>query len=81
EPLKTVYAEAENVPQLQQVLRRSQYLVIYYALQHGRNAPANVMRALEDLTPETTIWLNGIEYVRVYALHELPSDFYDRLWP
>ncbi|HSR21693.1 MAG TPA: glycosyltransferase family 39 protein [Anaerolineales bacterium] len=81
EPLKTVYAEAENVPQLQQVLRRSQYLVIYYALQHGRNAPANVMLALEDLTPETTIWLNGIEYVRVYALHELPSDFYDRLWP
>ena len=53
EPLKTVYAEAENVPQLQEILRQSDYLVIYYALQHGRNSPANLMRALEGSTPET----------------------------
>ncbi|MFH1184043.1 MAG: glycosyltransferase family 39 protein [Chloroflexota bacterium] len=81
EPLKTVYTDAENVPQLQEILRKSDYLVIYYALQHGRNSPPNVMRALEGASPEKTIWLNGIEYVRIYALGELPGDFYDRLQP
>jgi hypothetical protein len=81
EPLKTVYADAENVPQLQDVLRRSDYLVIYYALQHGRDVPSNVMHALEDAIPEKTIWLNGIEYARIYAVQELPGDFYQRLGP
>jgi 4-amino-4-deoxy-L-arabinose transferase-like glycosyltransferase len=81
EPLKTVYADAENVPQLQQMLRKSDYLVIYYTLQRGRNSPANVMRALQSVAPEKTIWLNGIEYIRIYALQSMPGDFYDRLWP
>jgi 4-amino-4-deoxy-L-arabinose transferase-like glycosyltransferase len=81
EPLKTVYADAENLPQLQEILRKSDYLVIYYPLQHGRNSPPNVMRALEGASPEKTIWLNGIEYVRIYALGGLAGDFYDRLQP
>src|SRR5574340_1133037 len=81
EPLKTVYAEAENVPQLVQLLRRTDYLVIYYAIQHGRQTPANVMRALDGVNPEKTIWLNGIEYVRIYAMADVPSDFFDRLQP
>jgi hypothetical protein len=81
EPLKTVYAEAENVPQLQEILRKSDYLVIYYALQRGRNSPANLMQALTGSTPEVMIWHNGIEYIRIYALREMPEAFYERLWP
>jgi hypothetical protein len=81
EQLKTVYAEAENVPQLQEILHRSKYLVIYYALQKGRNSPANVMHALANATPEKTIWLNGIEYCRIYAMSSMPVDFYELLWP
>jgi 4-amino-4-deoxy-L-arabinose transferase-like glycosyltransferase len=81
EPLKTVYADAENVPELQQALRRTDYLVIYYALEKGRNSPANVMRALEHATPEKTIWLDGIEYVRIYRVDALPAGFSDMLQP
>jgi hypothetical protein len=81
EPLKTVYADAENVPQLQEILRNSDYLVIYYALQRGRNSPANLMRALDGSTPEATIWHNGIEYIRIYSLRDMPEAFYERLWP
>ncbi len=81
EPLKTVYADAENVPQLVQMLRRADYLVIYYAIQKGRDAPANVMHALEGISPETTLWLNGIEYVRIYAMASMPPEFLQRLKP
>ena len=81
EPLKTVYADAENVPQLLQILNRSNYLVIYYALEKGRNSPANVMQALQGIEPEKTIWLDGIEYVRIYALQGMPPEFFTRLDP
>ena len=79
EPLKTVYADAENVPQLVQLLHRTDYLVVYYAIQHGRQAPANVMRALEGINPEKTIWLNGIEYVRIYDMGAMPPEPQQRL--
>ncbi len=81
EPLKTVYADAENVPQLVQILKKSDYLVIYYALEKGRDSPPNVMRALRDIPPQKSIWLSGIEYVRIYSLASLPPDFYDQLQP
>jgi 4-amino-4-deoxy-L-arabinose transferase-like glycosyltransferase len=81
EPLKTVYADAENVPQLQEILRKCDYLVIYYALEKGRDAPSNVMRALQAAVPEKSIWLDGIEYIRIYSLKTLPSGFFDQLLP
>jgi len=81
EPLKSVYADAENVPQLQEILRKSDYLVIYYALEKGRDSPSNVMRALQTAVPEKSIWLDGIEYIRIYSLRKMPSDFLDMLWP
>ena len=81
EPLKPVYADAENVPQLQESLRRSDYLVIYYALEKGRDSPSNVMRALQTVVPDKSIWLDGIEYVRIYSLRKMPSGFIDQLSP
>jgi 4-amino-4-deoxy-L-arabinose transferase-like glycosyltransferase len=79
EQLKPVYADAENVPQLVQILHESKYLVIYYELERERNSPANVMRALQDVTPEKVIWLNGIEYIRIYRADTLSPHFYEVL--
>jgi hypothetical protein len=79
EPLKPVYADAENVPQLRQILHESDYLVIYYVLEKGRDSPANVMRALTEASPEKTISLNQIEYIRIYRVDALPGDFYASL--
>lgn len=81
EPLKSVYADAGNMPELEQALRHTDYLVIYYALERGRNTPANVMRALEAATPQKVIWLNGIEYVRIYRVDSLPPNFSKMLQP
>ncbi len=81
EQLKPVYADAENVPQLIQVLHASRYLVIYYKLQEDRQSPANVMRALEAITPEKSIWLNDIEYIRIFRVDSLPPNFYVELQP
>ncbi len=79
EQLKPVYADAQNVPQLVQILHQSKYLVIYYELEQERDVPANVMRALEGVTPEKVIWLNDIEYIRIYRADTLSPHFYEVL--
>jgi hypothetical protein len=79
EQLKPVYADAENVPQLVQILHESKYIVIYYELEQERDVPANVMRALEGVTPEKVIWLNDIEYIRIYRADTLSPHFYEVL--
>jgi 4-amino-4-deoxy-L-arabinose transferase-like glycosyltransferase len=81
EQLKPVYADAENVPQLIQILHQSKYIVIYYELEKERDVPANVMHALAGIAPEQVIWLNGIEYIRIYRADNLPVHFYDALKP
>jgi 4-amino-4-deoxy-L-arabinose transferase-like glycosyltransferase len=79
EPLKPVYGDMENVPQLIQVVQKSKYIVLYYELEHQRDSPANVMRALADVSPEKSIWLNGIEYIRIYRVQDLSQHFYTAL--
>jgi 4-amino-4-deoxy-L-arabinose transferase-like glycosyltransferase len=81
EQLKPVYADAENVPQLVQILHESKYIVIYYELERERDLPANVMRALEGVAPEQVIWLNDIEYIRIYRVDTLSPHFYEVLQP
>jgi 4-amino-4-deoxy-L-arabinose transferase-like glycosyltransferase len=81
EQLKRVYADAQNVPELIRVLQRSRYLVLYYELQRVRNSPPNVMRALQDIPPQKSIWLNDIEYIRIYRVDMLPQAFYAALEP
>ncbi len=79
EQLKTVYADAENVPELIRVVEGSRYIVLYYELEHDRNSPPNVMRALQGVQPEKSIWMNGIEYIRIYRVDALPVQFYAAL--
>jgi 4-amino-4-deoxy-L-arabinose transferase-like glycosyltransferase len=81
EQLKPVYADAENVPQLIQILHESKYIVLYYELEKDRNIPANVLRALGGVTPEHVIWLNGVEYIRIYRADNLSAQFYKTLQP
>ncbi len=79
EQLKTVYGESENVPQLIDVLHASKYLVLYYQLEQQRNSPPNVMQALKGISPEKSIWMNGIEYIRIYDVDKLPPGFFTAL--
>lgn len=57
-------------------LERSDYLVIYYEQQKRRNLPPKLMADLEGVMPEHSIFLNGIEYVRIYEVNELPDNVF-----
>ena len=58
-------------------LRRSDYLVIYYAYQKSMGRIMNLVNALEPYPPEKIIWMNGVEYIRIYDLRTLPKEFFD----
>jgi hypothetical protein len=62
-----------------QDIRQADYLIIYYAQEKRRNMPANLLHALEPTHPERTFWFNGIEYVRLYRVDNLPAGFYSAL--
>lgn len=44
------------------------YAVIYIS-QWQRQLPKPVLDVVSQLTPEHTIWINGLEYARIYKLH------------
>ncbi|MGD8456841.1 MAG: glycosyltransferase family 39 protein [Anaerolineales bacterium] len=54
-------------------LKESDYLVIYYDAQLKRNLPQKLMHDLSDVSPEHSISLFGIEYIRIYKVSELPD--------
>ena len=45
----------------------SEYAVVYIQ-QWQRNLPAEVLDRLRALTPEYSVWIDGLEYVRVYRI-------------
>jgi hypothetical protein len=69
-------AGAEDIPialnlsdaQLQSLLS-ADYLVIYVH-EWQRTTPQNLLDALADLTPEKSITIDGIEYVKIYHLNQ-----------
>jgi hypothetical protein len=48
-----------------QAIQSSDYIVIYVH-EWQRNLPAKLLSELANKTPEHSIWINGIEYVRIY---------------
>jgi hypothetical protein len=54
-------------------LAESDYLLIY-SNQLFRDRPSELLDDLEGISPEKEIWLNGIEFVRIYDVDDLPDE-------
>ena len=59
-------------------IRRTHYLVIYIN-QWKRRIPDKLFDALDAITPEHVIWIDEIEYVRIYKVSDFPPSFYEIL--
>jgi hypothetical protein len=54
-------------------VRSTDYFVVYYAQQKKREIPTGFIQIMEAAMPEKVIWFNGIEYVRIYRVSDLPE--------
>lgn len=56
-------------------LKESDYLIIYNH-QWKLDRPVGLMDRLAGVKPEQSIWINGIEYARIYDVRQLPTRVY-----
>jgi len=56
-------------------LSASDYLVVYQN-QWYRRIPPDVFDSLDQVEPMETIWVDGIEYVRIYEVESLPDQIF-----
>lgn len=54
-------------------LRESEFLVIYPLIQLAKNEPKELLAALQGVEPDHVIWIDGIEYIWIYKVSELPD--------
>ena len=59
-----------------ETLRNSEYLVIYYH-QWQRRIPEKLLQVLAQVTPEHVIWLQGLPYVNIYKVSDLPDSAFE----
>ncbi len=58
------------------LLETADYLVTY-SNQWFRNRPADLLFGLAGVEPEHRVWINGIEYARIYSISQLPAILYE----
>jgi hypothetical protein len=56
---------------------KADYLVVYNN-QWRRQIPPELFATLSTITPEKTIWINDIEYARIYEISALPSSYLNK---
>jgi len=57
-------------------LKEMDYMVVY-SRQLSHNKPIGLLPLLEEVKPEHTIWIKGIEFARIYDVHQLPPEVYE----
>jgi len=60
-------------------IQNADYLVLYPIRQKSRSDGVELMRLLQDVVPEQTIFIKDKEYVRIYKVGDLPEDVYNIL--
>ena len=73
---ENLFPSAEWSPGLISRLEKSDYLVVYYYHQTRRNMPVKLLQEIENLEPDHSVWINGIEYVRIFKVNDLPETLF-----
>jgi 4-amino-4-deoxy-L-arabinose transferase-like glycosyltransferase len=77
--LKRVYLLEDNLTTIAEDMKKSEYLVLYTIVREKQPETNKLLNALEGVAPEKTIFINGIEYIRIYRIADIPEMVYMRL--
>jgi len=61
-------------------LKEMDYLVVY-SKQWTRGMPLGLFTHLAEVEPEHSVWINNIEYARIYDVNTLPPEIYEPYKP
>jgi hypothetical protein len=60
-------------------IQNADYLVVYNIRQNGKPDGIELIRFLENVTPEQIVSMDGFEYARIYKIADLPEDIFATL--
>lgn len=76
---KRVYLVDESYEQIVEETKSSDYLVLYRVVREKQPETEKLFTAFENVIPEKTIVINGIDYVYIYNVSEIPESVYEAL--
>jgi len=78
--LKRIYLVQDDFLTITEELRNLDYLVLYPITRSFHPETEKILGVLESaLEPEKVIYINGLEYVRIYAVVDIPEVVYEHL--
>ena len=76
---KRVYLIDEDFTTITKEMHNSDYLVLYPIVREKQPETEKILGALQGVVPEKTIFINGIEYIRIYKTTDIPEGVYEEL--
>lgn len=76
---KRVYLLDESFGQIAEEIRSSDYLVLYPIVRGKQPETEKVLGVFKGVKPEKTIVINGMDYVYIYHVPEIPEQVYENL--
>lgn len=77
--LKRAYLQMDDFETIRNEMRKSDYLVIYVVVREKQPETGKILNILRDVVPEKIIVINGVEYVYIYRVADIPGTVYDAL--
>lgn len=77
--LKKVYLINGDMLAVADETRNADYLVLYPIVQNYLPESEKLLDALQDVVPEKTIFINDLEYIRIYKTTEIPESVYEKM--
>jgi len=76
---KRVYLIDNDFATIIQDMHHSDYLVLYPVVRELQPETEKILKPLEAVMPEKVIYINGVEYIRIYKISDIPESVYAEL--
>jgi hypothetical protein len=76
---KRVHLIDESFQQIADEMKSSDYMVLYPVVREMQPETMKIFSVLQGVTPEKTIFINGIEYIYIYRIADIPESVYENL--
>ncbi len=76
---KRVYLVDDSFDTITADMQASDYLVLYPITREQQPETEKILGALQNVEPEKIIYINGLEYIRIYKISDIPASVYDTL--
>ena len=76
---KRIYLIEEDFATITKDMQNSDYLVLYPIVREKQPETEKILGALQGVMPEKTIFINDMEYIRIYKTTDIPESVYEEL--